>query len=100
VLHFYGIALVSIIYKIDLKVITVCTKQTAGLDLWEKTLRKQHFIPTILGLGDSRSLGHESKEFGLKFVLLAQHLRTLKHEQENVTRSDDASNQKVTYRFL
>lgn len=73
--------MVSLIYKIDLKVITVCNKRTAGLDLWEKTLRAQHFIPTILGLGNERAIGHESKEFGLKFILLAQHLQTLHPDQ-------------------
>jgi hypothetical protein len=57
--------------------ITVCNRRTLGLDLWEETAKLQGFIPTILGLGDKRDLGHESKRFGLKFVLLAQHLRTL-----------------------
>jgi hypothetical protein len=85
VLRFYGSALVSIIHKIDLAanlaVITVCNKRTPGLDLWEKTLRAQNLTPTILGLGDSRTLGHQSKEFGLKFVLLAAHLQTLDPQQ-------------------
>lgn len=80
-LRFYGSALVFIIYKIDLAVITVCNKRTPGLDLWETTLRAQNLTPTILGLGNSRALGHQSKEFGLKFVLLAEHLKTLSPEQ-------------------
>ena len=57
--------------------ITVCNKRTLGLDLWEETARLQGLVPTILGLGDSRALGHESQQFGLKFVLLAEHLKTL-----------------------
>lgn len=80
-LRFHGNAMVFIIYKIDLAVITVCNKRTPGLDLWEKTLRAQNFTPTILGLGNSRALGHQNGEFGLKFVLLAEHLRTLAPEQ-------------------
>jgi len=57
--------------------ITVCNKRTLGLDLWEETARAQGLIPTILGLGDNRNIGHESLQFGLKFILLAAHLRTL-----------------------
>ena len=57
--------------------ITVCNKRTLGLDLWEDTVRAQGLTPTILGVGDPRNLGHESLQFGLKFVLLAAHLRTL-----------------------
>jgi hypothetical protein len=82
ILRFLGLFMVSIIYhKIDLAVITVCNKRCAGLDLWEKTVRAQNFTPTILGVGDTRSLGHESKQFGLKFVLLAEHLVTLDPNQ-------------------
>jgi hypothetical protein len=58
-------------------ILTVCTRRTAGLDLWEDTAISQGFTPKILGLGDSRSLSHESKHFGLKFLLLAKHLETL-----------------------
>jgi len=58
-------------------ILTVCTRRTAGLDLWEDTAISQGFSPKILGLGDSRALGHESKHFGLKFVVLAQYLETL-----------------------
>jgi hypothetical protein len=57
--------------------LTVCNKRTLGLDLWEDTARLQGLVPKVLGIGDKRDLGHESKRFGLKFVLLAQHLRTL-----------------------
>ena len=57
--------------------ITVCNKRTLGLDLWEDTARAQGYAPTVLGIGDTRQLGHESVQFGLKFVLLAAHLQTL-----------------------
>jgi hypothetical protein len=65
------------IHEIKMKVITVCNKRTPGLDLWEKTARRENLIPVILGLNDSRELGHESQKFGLKFILLAKYLSTL-----------------------
>jgi hypothetical protein len=58
-------------------ILTVCTRRTAGLDLWEDTAYSQGFTPKILGLGDLRALGHDSTHFGLKFLLLSQHLETL-----------------------
>jgi hypothetical protein len=57
--------------------ITVCNKRTPGLDLWEKTAKLNSFQPVILGLKDSRELGHETQHFGLKFLLLAKYLQTL-----------------------
>ena len=62
-------------------ILTVCTRRTAGLDLWEDTAVSQGFTPKVLGLGDHRALGHESKHFGLKFVLLAQHLAKLEKNE-------------------
>jgi hypothetical protein len=60
-----------------MKVITVCNKRNAGLELWEKTARMENLSPVILGLDDTRELGHDSQKFGLKFILLAQYLKTL-----------------------
>ena len=64
-----------------MKVITVCNKRNAGLDLWEKTARQENFTPIILGLDDTRELGHDSQKFGLKFILLAQYLSTLPSDE-------------------
>jgi hypothetical protein len=56
---------------------SVCNKRCPGLDLWEKTARLNNLTPIVLGLEDSRELGHESERFGLKFILLADYLRHL-----------------------
>jgi hypothetical protein len=55
----------------------VCNKRCPGLDLWEKTARLNSLTPIVLGLKDTRELGHESERFGLKFILLADYLRQL-----------------------
>jgi len=55
----------------------VSNKRCPGLELWEKTARLNNLNPVILGLDDKRELGHESQKFGLKFILLANYLRTL-----------------------
>jgi hypothetical protein len=60
-----------------MKLITVCNKRCPGLDLWELTAKLQNITPVILGLNDNRPLGHESQNFGLKFILLAEYLSTL-----------------------
>ena len=60
--------------------VTVCNKRTPGLELWEKTARLSGLEPIVLGLHDKRDLGHESQNFGLKFILLANYLRTLPPE--------------------
>jgi hypothetical protein len=64
-----------------MKLITVCNKRCPGLELWELTARIQNLSPIILGLDDQRDLGHESQHFGLKFILLANYLKSIPPEE-------------------
>lgn len=61
-----------------LHVITVATREHPGLALWRGTAEAAGVVPTVLGLGDARPLGHDAQgRFGLKFVLVSEFCRSV-----------------------
>ena len=60
-----------------MRLVTVVNREHAGLTLWKTSAENHGFKPEILGLNDSRPLGHSHNAFGVKFMVLAAFLKTI-----------------------
>jgi len=59
-----------------LHLVTVANKDCPGLQLWKKSALRCGYKPIILGMGGG-PLGHDAKQFGLKFFYLKQFLNEI-----------------------
>lgn len=60
-----------------MRLITVANREHPGLNLWRTSAQDHGFVPEVLGLYDARPLGHAHNAFGIKFIILAAHLRKM-----------------------
>lgn len=71
-----------------MKFITVSNKPHPGLELYKASAKRCGIDPIILGMGDSRKLGHDSGHFGIKLEYVLQYLNSLEDKDELICFTD------------
>lgn len=71
-----------------MKFITVSNKPHPGLELYKASAKRCGIHPIILGMGDSRKLGHGSGYFGVKLDYVLQYLNSVEDKDELILFTD------------
>lgn len=71
-----------------MKFITVSNKPHPGLELYKASAKQCGIQPIILGMGDSRQLGHGSGHFGVKLDYVYQYLNSVEDKEELILFTD------------